>query len=76
VSADAAQRLFRAPIGIDATVEEFKALHPGTAVTMAGKNHIKGAIQIGNSCFKVTREFGEFVRQKIDAWVAPKQSAG
>lgn len=69
------EQWFRAPIGIDTTVEEFKALHPGIAVTMAGKDHIKGAIQMGNSYFQVTREFGEFVRQKIDAFVAPAQLA-
>ena len=70
------EQWFRAPIDIDATVTEFKATHPGTSVTMAGKGHIKGAIQMGNSYFQVTREFGEFVRQKIDAWVPPTQSVG
>lgn len=70
------EQWFRAPIGIDATVEEFKVLHPGISVTKAGKDHIKGAIQMGNSYFQVTKEFGEFVRRKIDAFVAPTQSAG
>jgi hypothetical protein len=65
------EQWFRAPIGIDATVEEFRVSHPGIAVTLAGNDHIKGAIQMGNSYFQVTREFGEFVRRKIDAFVAP-----
>lgn len=68
------EQWFRAPIGIDPTVELFKALHPGIAVTMAGKDHIKGAIQMGNSYFQVTKEFGEFVRREIDAFVEPSQS--
>jgi hypothetical protein len=65
------EQWFRAPIMIDETVNYFKALHPSVAVTTAGKDHIKGAIQMGNSYFQVTREFGEFVRQKIDASFAP-----
>ena len=69
------EQWFRAPIGIDATVEEFKRLHPGIPVTKAGKDHVKGAIQMGNSYFQVTREFGEFVRRKIDTFAAPTQSA-
>jgi hypothetical protein len=69
------EQWFRAPIGVDATVEEFKALHPGTSVTKAGKDHIKGAIQMGNSYFQVTKEFGEFVRRKIDAFVSPAHAA-
>lgn len=65
------QLWFEAPIGVDDTVEEFKRRYPELHVTQAGGDHLKGAIQMGNSYFQVTREFGEFVRQKIDAFVLP-----
>jgi hypothetical protein len=49
-------------------VEDFLKAHPGVPVTMAGGHHLMGAIQMGNSYFEVTREFGEFVRNRIDAF--------
>jgi hypothetical protein len=66
---------FEAPIMIAATIEEFKREHPDVTVTMAGGDNIIGAMQMGNSYFQVTREFGEFVRRKIDAFALPGTKA-
>jgi len=63
---------FEAPIYYDALIGEFKALYPATSVTTAGGDHLLGPIQMGNSYFQVTPEFGKFVRSKIDAFVPPR----
>lgn len=65
------QHWFEAPIYVDAVVEEFKRQFPALHVTRAGNDHIKGAIQMGNSYVQVTREFGEFARGRVDAFVSP-----
>lgn len=59
---------FERPIFFQAVIAEFKLKHPTCAVTMTGKNDILGAIQWGHSYIAVTREFGEFVRAKIDSF--------
>lgn len=64
---------FKAPIYYDPVVEDFKRVHPGISVTQAGKVHFVPAMQMGNSYILVTREFGEFVRQRIDAWHTPQE---
>ncbi|MEO8315601.1 MAG: restriction endonuclease PLD domain-containing protein [Pseudomonadota bacterium] len=65
------QLWFEAPIGYEATIQEFKREYPEIPVTQAGGDNLMGAIQMGNSYFQVTREFGEFVRKKNDAFVPP-----
>lgn len=62
---------FDAPLLYDAVVEEFRERYPSVSVTTAGSFHLRGAIQMGNSYFQVTKEFGQFVRQKIDAFAVP-----
>jgi hypothetical protein len=69
------QLWFEAPIMINATIEEFKQAHPGVSVTTAGGDNIIGAMQMGNSYFQVTPEFGMFVRAKIDAFMLPGAKA-
>jgi hypothetical protein len=59
---------FEAPLFYDVVVEEFKRAHPKAPVTSAGGDHLMGAIQMGNSYFEVTPEFGKFVRAAIDAF--------
>jgi len=58
---------FEQPIYYDQLVKEFKRDNPTIAVTKAGKDHFKGAIQMGHSYIKVTKEFGEYVKSKIDS---------
>lgn len=60
---------FEAPIMIATMIDEFKRMHPDVTVTMAGGDNIIGAMQMGSSYFQVTREFGEFVRARIEAFV-------
>ena len=62
---------FKAPIYYDQVVADFQREHPDIRVTKAGKDHFVPAMQMGNSYILVTREFGEFVRQRIDAWREP-----
>lgn len=69
------QLWFEAPIMIDVTIAEFKREHPDVTVTAAGGDSIIGPMQMGNSYFQVTREFGEFVRRKIDAFALPGPKA-
>ncbi len=59
---------FEDPIWYDDVVAEFKAAHPDVPVTVAGKDHFVGAMQMGNSYIAVTKTFGEFVRARIDAF--------
>ena len=58
---------FRRPLYYDDVVSEFKERFPDRPVTVAGRDHFKGAMQLGHSYIHVTREFGEFVRKAIDA---------
>jgi hypothetical protein len=66
---------FEAPIYYDSVISEFKRLHPDKSVTSAGGDHLIGAVQMGNSYFQVTQEFGEFVRATIDAFKSPADRA-
>lgn len=59
---------FESPIYYDQLVADFKSEHPNTAVTKAGKDHFKGAIQMGHSYVRVTKEFGDFVKARIDSY--------
>ena len=59
---------FEDPFYYDPIVEEFKHLYPDCAVTENGGHSIKNAVQMSNSYFEVTREFGEFITQKINAY--------
>jgi hypothetical protein len=56
----------------DQIVSDFKRDNPTIAVTQAGKDHFKGAIQMGHSYVKVTKEFGEFVKSHIDNYSPQK----
>lgn len=58
---------FDDPLYYDKVIEEFLKKNPSSSVTPSGKKHIKGAIQFSNSYFEVTKEFGGFVREKIDS---------
>jgi len=62
---------FEEPLYYDPIVSEFKALYPDISVTAAGGDHLLGAVQMGNSYFQVTSDFGRFVRAKIDAFRSP-----
>ncbi|MFT6029896.1 MAG: HKD family nuclease [Oleiphilaceae bacterium] len=57
---------FEEPLMYDSIVSDFKKIHPSISVTAAGKDHFKGAIQLGHSYIQVTNEFGEYVRTIID----------
>ncbi len=61
---------FEQPIFYDDLVRKFKERFPNVAVTEAGKDHFKAAIQMGHSYILVTKEFGQFVRRHIDAFPA------
>jgi hypothetical protein len=61
---------FDKPIYYDAVVKEFKTTQPKVHVTSAGKDAFVGAMQMGHSYIPVTKAFGEFVRQRIDAFPA------
>ena len=43
--------------------------------TTAGGDSVIGPMQMGNSYVQVTREFGELVRRKIDAFALPGAKA-
>lgn len=60
------EKWFDKPLYYKDIIEEFKIKFPNTPVTASGKDSFVGAIQIGHSFVKVTREFGEFVRKRID----------
>jgi hypothetical protein len=60
---------FDNPIYYKDVVEEFRKLHPNSHVTTAGGDNFVGAMQYGSSWIQVTREFGEFVRTRIDAFI-------
>jgi len=62
------KKWFDDPLYYNELVERFKTAHPDTPVTMAGKDHFVGAIQLGHSYVHVTKEFGEFVRKEIDSF--------
>ncbi|WP_159875697.1 restriction endonuclease PLD domain-containing protein [Aquitalea denitrificans] len=57
---------FKEPLYYDSLIAEFLENNPNADVTPSGAKHIVGAIQFGNSYFEVTKEFGQFVRAKID----------
>jgi hypothetical protein len=61
---------FDAPIYYDEVVNDFKAAHPDIPVTSAGRDHFLGAMQRGHSYIPVTKEFGEYVRGRIDSFRA------
>lgn len=60
------EKWFEKPLYYKDIIEEFKMKFPNIPVTVSGKDSFVGAIQIGHSFVKVTREFGEFVRKRID----------
>lgn len=60
------KKWFEKPLYYKDILEEFKIKFPNTSVTASGKDSFVGAIQIGHSFVKVTKEFGEFVRRRID----------
>lgn len=58
---------FEDPLFYDDVIKQFKSLHPTVAVTAAGGDHIQPAINYGHSFLEITKEFGEFVTDLIDA---------
>lgn len=67
---------FEEPIFYDHVVSDFKATNPDISVTTAGKDDFVGAMQMGHSYISVTKEFGEFVRARIDCFRANKRMDG
>jgi hypothetical protein len=61
---------FERPIYYDDVVKQFKEKYPHLSVTSAGKDHFLGAMQMGHSYIPVSKEFGEYVRQRIDEFRA------
>ncbi|OZY86034.1 hypothetical protein CBP51_03110 [Cellvibrio mixtus] len=59
---------FENPLHYDDVVSDFNREYPSTSVTAAGSEHFKGAMQMGHSYIRVTSEFGEFVRKRIDKY--------
>jgi len=58
---------FKSPLYYGDVIQRFKQEYPDISVTVAGKDHILGAIQMGHSYIHVTRQFGEFVKDEIDS---------
>jgi len=63
---------FERPLFYDQVVEDFKREYPTNPVTAAGGDHFKGAMQMGHSYIRVTKQFGEYVRSRIDGYIANK----
>lgn len=63
------ERWFEKPIYCNDLVHKFKSLFPNCAVTSAGKDNLMAPMQQGHSYFRVTKEFGEFVRREIDVYI-------
>lgn len=63
---------FNAPLFYDQLVDEFKKKYPNSPVTFQGKDHFKGALQLGHSYIHVTDGFGQFIRTKINEYNANK----
>ena len=57
---------FDNPLYYKDIIEEFKLKFPDKSVTNSGKDSFVGAMQRGHSFIKVSKAFGEFVKQKID----------
>ncbi|MBT41005.1 MAG: hypothetical protein CMF12_00620 [Idiomarina sp.] len=60
---------FEKPLLYNQVVEDFKREYPSYSVTTAGGDHFKGAMQMGHSYIRVTKQFGEYVRFRIDAQI-------
>ena len=67
------QHGLKAPFIMDQLVADFTREHPNTAVTKAGKDHFKGAIQMGHSYIRVTKEFGEY--GEVKNWITMGNNA-
>lgn len=61
---------FEGPLYYNEIVSEFKMKYPSTPITKAGADHFLGAMQRGHSYIEVTKEFGEYVRSRIDAYTS------
>lgn len=59
---------YERPIYYNDVVKDFKLSHQNISVTEAGSDHFLGAMQLGHSYIQVTKEFGEYVRQRIDSF--------
>jgi hypothetical protein len=62
------EKWFNAPLMYDEITEKFVNLYPSDFVTVAESKSFKGALSFGSSYIEVTKEYGEFVRQRIDTW--------
>jgi HKD family nuclease len=60
------EKWFETPLYYGDIIEKFKIEYPNINVTSTGKDTFVGAIQMGHSYIKVTKEFGEFVKKIID----------
>lgn len=68
LSLNYASTWYEDPLFYDRVVEDFKKDNPGVPVTAAGSDHFKGAMQMGHSYIKLTKEFGEYARRRMDAY--------
>jgi hypothetical protein len=58
------------PLYYDGVIENFKSKYPGSYVTTSGGDSIKGPISFGSSYFKITNEFGYYVKGILDQYSA------
>lgn len=57
---------YEKPFYYDDVINSFKNDNPNLNVTKSGKDTINGAISFGNSYFRITNEFGLYVKNLID----------
>ncbi|HIP02444.1 MAG TPA: NgoFVII family restriction endonuclease [Campylobacterales bacterium] len=60
------EKWYEKPLYYDKIIKAFKEKYPNLHVTPSGNDNIEGAISFGSTYFKVTNEFGEFVKKIID----------
>lgn len=59
---------FENPLMYDAITDEFVEKFPNATVTKVGSKSFKGALSFGSSYIEASKEYGKYVRSKIDNW--------
>lgn len=59
---------FEKPFYYDEVIKNFKRDNPSLHVTELGNDTISGPISFGNSYFKITKDFGVYVKSILDAY--------
>lgn len=59
---------YEEPYYYDEVIKNFKHDNPNVYVTESGKDTIKGAISFGSSYFRITKEFGLYVKKILDEY--------